>query len=104
MYVRMVKMFVQGVEIEKRLLNDRYTQTYRGKLVIVDATDQGRHRPVKVARLLSAYGAACELYDVQVVWASDGRITFTGDERVTNEAGKLVHYKQSWLCLIDTDS
>lgn len=102
MQVRMVKMFKQGVEIEKRLLNDRYTQTHRGKLVIIDATDQGRHRPVKVARLLGAYGAVCELYDVQVVWASDGRITFTGDERVANDDGKLVHFKQSWLCLVDT--
>ena len=47
-------------------------------------------------------GSVCELYDVQVVWASDGRITFTGDERVANDDGKLVHFKQSWLCAIDT--
>jgi hypothetical protein len=103
MRVQLVKMFKQGVEIEKRLLNDRYTQTHRGRLVTIDATDQGRHKPMKVARLLGAMGSVCELYDVQVVWASDGRITFTGDERVPND-GKLVHYKQSGLCLIDTDS
>lgn len=64
MLVRMVKMFALGVEVERRMLNDRYTPTHRGKLVIMDVTDQGKHRPVKAARILSAYGPPCELYDV----------------------------------------
>lgn len=54
MQVRMVRMFSNGVEIDKRKLHDRYTQTHRGKLVIIDATDQGRHRSVKLARLLGS--------------------------------------------------
>lgn len=99
----MVKMFSNGVEVERRLLNDRYTPVHRGKLVIMDATDQGRHRPMKVARILGNYGPTCELYDVHVLWASEGRITFTGDERVQNTDGKTVCYKQSWLCVIDTE-
>lgn len=101
MQVRMVKMFSMGVELPKRQLTDRSTVQHRGKLVIMDVTDQGRHRPMKVARILSLHGTTCELLDVHVVWASEGRITFTGDERVTNEEGKLVCFRQSWLCFID---
>lgn len=97
-------MFKEGVELERRLLNDRYTRVYRGRLTIADATHQGRHRPSKVARIAGDYDSTCELYDVMLVWLNDGRMTLTGDERVSNEEGKVVCYKQSWLCLIDTDS
>jgi hypothetical protein len=49
----MVKMFniFWGVEILRRMLNDGSTIEYLGKLLIMDITDQGRHRPTKVARL-----------------------------------------------------
>jgi hypothetical protein len=59
----------------------------------MDVTDQGRHRPVKVARLMSERGAECELLDVQVVWSNGDRITFTGDERISNAEGTPVNYK-----------
>ncbi|RFP23126.1 hypothetical protein D0T24_17240 [Duganella sp. BJB480] len=97
----MVKMFNQGVKVERRMLNDRYTIKYEGDLVIMDATDSGRHRPIKVARLMTDRGVTCELSDVHVVWSSDNRITFTGDERIKNESGQQVCYKQSWLCTLD---
>ena len=103
MQVRMVKMYRHGVELERRMLNDRSTPQHRGKLVIMDITDQGRHRPVKVARLLSARGIECELQDVHVVWLNDNRFTFTGDERNPGPDGKAICYKQSWLCTLDTD-
>lgn len=96
-------MFSQGVELHRRQITDRSTVQHRGKLVIMDVTDQGRHRPVKVARLLSPHGIICELFDVHVVWASDARITFTGDERVVTADGKTVCFKQSWLCQLDGD-
>lgn len=99
----MVKMFKHGVELERRMLHDRSTPQHRGTLVIMDVTDQGRHRPVKVARLMSPRGIESELQDVQVVWISDSRITFTGDERIPGSDGKVVHYKQSWLCVLDSD-
>jgi hypothetical protein len=83
------------------MLNDRYTIKYDGTLVIMDATDSGRHRSVKVARLITDRGVACELFDVHVVWSSDNSITFTGDERIKNESGQQVCYKQSWLCTLD---
>jgi hypothetical protein len=97
-------MFRNGVEIERRMLNDRYTISHDGQLVIMDVTDQGRHRPLKVARLVSERGILCELLDVHVVWSNENRITFTGDERILNEAGQLVSYKQSWLCTLLQDS
>ena len=101
MQVRMVKMFKQGVELERRMLNDRATPQHRGKLVIMDVTDQGRHRPVKVARLLNSRGVQGELLDVHVVWLNDNRVTFTGDERLPGADGKPVCFKQSWLCTLD---
>ncbi|MCS0582869.1 hypothetical protein NX784_14855 [Massilia pinisoli] len=104
MRIRMVKMFEGGVELEKRKLHDRYTRVYRGRLTISDVTHQGRHRPSKVARLVGDYDSTCELYDVMLVWLNDSRMTLTGDERILNEQGKTVCYKQSWLCLIDTDN
>lgn len=101
MKVKLVKMFERGVEVERRMLNDRYTTVHKGQLVIMDITDQGRHRPIKVARLMTDRGMDCELLDVHVVWSSENRITFTGDERLPNAEGKQVCYKQSWLCTLD---
>jgi len=98
----MVKMFKDGVEIERRLLNDRYTPVQRGRLTIADETNQGRHRPTKIARLLGDYGSMCELYDVALVWLNDSRMTLTGDERIPNDQGKLVCFRQSWLVMLDT--
>lgn len=104
MRVRMVRMFKHGVELERRLLNDRYTQVVRGTLTISDQTNQGRHRPTKIARIIGNYGATCELFDVQLVWLNDNRLTLTGDERIANDQGKLVCYRQSWLVMLDTES
>ena len=101
MLVKMVKMFNHGVEVDRRMLNDRSTVQHRGKLIISDETDQGRHRPTKIARIVSPRGIVCELRDVSLVWANEGRITLTGDERIPNEQGKPVCYKQSWLCMLD---
>lgn len=101
MKVSIVKMCDKGVELERRMLNDRHTYKFSGDLVIMDVTDQGRHRPVKVARLVVDRTVQCELIDVHVVWASGNRITFTGAERVAT-AGKHVSYVQSWLCELDT--
>lgn len=103
MQVKVVKMFNHGVEVDRRMLNDRSTVQHRGKLIISDETDQGRHRPTKVARVVSTRGTVCELRDVALVWANEGRITLTGDERLLNEQGKMVCYKQSWLCTLDAE-
>lgn len=99
MQVRMVKMRRQGVEVDRRILRDA-TGT-RGQLVIADMTDQGLHRPCKVARLVQGELLRAELKDVTVVWANDGRMTLAGFEQVRNEAGQTVDYRQSWLVMLD---
>lgn len=103
MRVRMVRLFHNGVEIEKRLLSDRYTPVPRGRLTVAHETNQGRHRPTKIARVVSDYGSTYELYDVSLVWLNDSRMTLTGDERIPNEQGKLVCFRQSWLLTLDTE-
>lgn len=99
----MVKMFKDGVELERRLLNDRYTRVYRGRLAIADQTHQGRHRPSKVARIIGSHDSTCELFDVTLVWLNDSRMTLTGDESIPNDQGKLVCYRQSWLVMLDEE-
>ncbi|MBB5369327.1 MULTISPECIES: hypothetical protein [unclassified Janthinobacterium] len=101
MKVRMVMMRKLGLEIPRRMLSDRYTVTYRGMLTIMDVTDQGLRRPVKVARLTQGARDGYELIDPHILWANDGRFTLSGFERVRNDAGELVSYDQSWLCSIE---
>ena len=103
MKVRMVKMRKAGVAVERRMLSDRYTVKHDGWLVIMDVTDQGLRRPVKVARLThpGRPGASMELLDPHIVWASEGKFTLAGFERTKNEAGQTVEFAQSWLCALD---
>ncbi len=92
-----------GVAVERRMLNDRYTVKYRGHLLIMDVTDQGLRRPVKVARLMQPDKPLpnLELLDPHIVWANDGKFTLAGFERTTNAEGKVVEFAQSWLCALD---
>lgn len=105
MKIRVVKMRSAGVAVERRMLSDRYTIKYQGMLVIMDVTDQGLRRPVKVARLMqpSRPGPYMELLDPHIVWANDGKFTLAGFERATNSEGKTVEFAQSWLCALDLD-
>lgn len=99
MQVRVVKMRNRGVEIDRRILRDA-TST-RGHLVIADITDQGLHRPWKVARLLKGEMIRAELKDVSLVWANENRMTLAGYEKIQNEAGQPTDYRQSWLIFLD---
>lgn len=96
----MVKMRKQGVAIPRQMLNDRYTVKHTGRLVVMEVTDQGLCRPVKVARLIAHGKVSGELIDPHLVWAADGRFTLAGFERGTNSAGEQVDYAQSWLCSV----
>ncbi|UQV43467.1 hypothetical protein KIV45_15990 [Janthinobacterium lividum] len=91
-----------GVAVERRMLSDRYTIKYSGCLVIMDVTDQGLRRPVKVARLTQPGrpGPYMELLDPHIVWANDGKFTLAGFERITNSEGQTVELAQSWLCAL----
>jgi len=73
-----------------------------GQLVILDVTDQGKHRPTKVARLHQREQLRAELRDVAVVWLNEGRVTLTGYEQVSNVAGQIIEYRQSLQITLDT--
>ncbi len=99
MRVRVVKMRMNGVEIDRRAL--RETFGHPGQLLVMDVSDQGMRRPVKVARLLHEGRIRLELNDVHIVWLNEGRMTLSGFERQQNDAGRPVDYCQSWLCVLD---
>ena len=97
--VRVVKMRANGVEIDRRAL--RETFGHPGQLLVMDVSDQGRRRLVKVARLLQDGKIRFELNDVHIVWLNEGRMTLSGFERQRNDEGRPVDFCQSWLCILD---
>lgn len=101
MKVKIVEMRKAGVAVPRRMLNDRFTIVRRGSLVILDVTDQGLRRQVKVARLTEVLGGMRELVDPHIIWANEDRFTLAGFERGKNERGETVDYAQSWLCTLD---
>lgn len=102
MRIKLIRMRKSGVEVDRRTLKELYANP--GTLIVMDVTDQGLRRPVKVARVLDGDVTRFELNDVHVVWISDGRMTLSGFERQRNDAGELVDYAQSWLCMLDSPS
>lgn len=88
------------MEVDRRAL--REVAGTPGQLVILDITDQGKHRPTKVARLHQGENLRAELRDVAVVWINEDRMTLTGYEQATDDAGQTVEYRQSWLISLDT--
>ncbi len=88
-----------GVPIPRRLLSEELAT--QGQLVILDVTDQGLRRQVKVARLYQDSLPRYELVEPHIVWASEGRLTLTGFERGKNDQGAPVDYAQSWLCTLE---
>lgn len=102
MQVRVVKMRDHGIEFERRALRD--VVGHRGRLVIMDVSDQGLRRPAKVARLMQGSDIRHELTDVHIVWCNDGRFTLAGFERYMTVDGKAVDYAQSWLCSQDFEA
>jgi len=90
----------KGAEVDRRALRD--IAGMPGQLVILDITDQGKHRPTKVARLHQGELLRAELRDVGVVWLNEGRMTLTGYEQINDDDGQMVEYRQSWLITLDT--
>ena len=89
----------RGIEIDKRVLRDAVGT--RGQLAIADTTDQGKHRPTKVAKLSQGELVRAELRDVQIVWLAEGRMTLTGYEQINDDAAQVIEYRQSWLVMLD---
>lgn len=104
MIVKMLKMRLAGVEVPKRRLHDRYNSARPGKLEVVETTDQGLHRLVKLARF--TYGESGNyvdtLFDVNLLWYRDGRMVLSGFERSKKDM-QFCDYAQSWLCFVGTE-
>lgn len=104
MIVKMLKMRLAGVEVPKRRLHDRYNSARPGKLEVVETTDQGLHRLVKLARF--TYGESGKyvdtLFDVNLLWYRDGRMVLSGFERSKVDM-QFCDYAQSWLCFVGTE-
>lgn len=103
MKVHVIPMRSAGVEVPRRMLNDRYTVKHRGDLVMMEVTDQGLRRPVKVARLITSHPniAPMELIDPHILWINADRFVLAGFESKRNASGERVDYAQSWLCALD---
>jgi hypothetical protein len=70
------------------------------ELVVMDVTDQGQRRPVKVARLLrlGEHTPVGELVAPRVVHLRRSHFVLSGTERQRDTSGKLMGFAQSWLC------
>jgi hypothetical protein len=101
--IKMLKMRITGVSIPKRAINDRFNTASAGVLEILDTTDQGLHRMVKLARFTREEKYVDTLYDPQIVWCSGGKMVLTGFERGKNQGAEVVDYAQSWLCFVGVE-
>lgn len=101
MIVKMLKMRLAGVKVPKRRLHDRYNSARPRTLGVVETTDQGLHRLVRLARF--TYGESGNyvdtLFDVNLLWYRDGRMVSSGFERSKKDM-QLCDYAQFWLCSV----
>lgn len=99
MKVSVIKMRREGVAIPKRALSREIA--YDGELSIAVTQDNRLNRMSKTAKLLqTAYNSTVELMDADILWMNDERLVLTGFESQRNQAGDIVDYAQSWLCLV----
>lgn len=70
------------------------------ELVVMDVTDQGQRRPVKVARLFRPgdRSPAGELVAPRVVHLRRTHFVLSGTERQRDTQGRFMGFAQSWLC------
>lgn len=99
MKVSVIKMRREGVAIPKRALAREIA--YDGELSIAITQDNRLNRMSKTAKLIeTAYNSAIELMDADILWMNEERLVLTGFEPRRNQAGEVVDYAQSWLCLV----
>ena len=70
------------------------------ELVVMDVTDQGQRKPVKVARLFrpGERSPVGELVAPRVMHLRRSHFVLSGTERQRDTQGKLMGFAQSWLC------
>lgn len=69
------------------------------ELLVQEVTDQGKRRPMKVARLYEpgTKRPVAELIGVRIVWFKDDEFVLAGADVSPGKRGPL-HAAQSWLC------
>lgn len=69
------------------------------ELLVMNVTDQGRRRPMKVARLvpLGSRGAVAELLDPKLVLFRGGELVLSGAESLIKERSTITA-AQTWVC------
>src|SRR5450830_1014006 len=99
MKVSIYQMRRHGVRIPKHALSREVAQD--GELSINMTQDNRLNRVSKTAKLTDTrYGGTYELMDVDILWANEENFVLSGFEQYKNEAGEIVDYAQSWLCLL----
>jgi hypothetical protein len=103
--MRMIKLLDSGVELPRRAISERMRTAWAGHLEVVETSDQGRHRTLRVARfhLQGAYTATHSLFDPHLVWWSGSRFVLAGFERIDRD-GQTIQCAQSWLCLLEENA
>lgn len=69
------------------------------ELLVVEVTDQGRRRPMRVARLVppGSRVAVAELVAPRLAWLRNDTFVLSGVDALARQ-GTTVHASQSWLC------
>lgn len=98
MQVSIYQMRRHGVCIPRRALSREVATD--GELSINVTRDNRLNRISKTAKLHSRYGTTMELMDAEVLWMNEDNFVVTGFQPYQNDAGEIVDYAQSWLCLI----
>lgn len=99
MKVSIYQMRRLGVCIPKYALQREVA--HEGDLSIRTTQDNRLNRVSKTAKLVqTSYNSIYELMDVEIIWANEENFVLSGFEPRQNEAGEIVDYAQSWLCLV----
>ena len=103
--MRMLKLLEVGIELPRRAITKRMRNAWAGHLEVVETSDQGRHRTLRVARfhLQGAYTATYTLFEPHLLWWSGPRFVLAGFERIERD-GQTMQCAQSWLCLLEENT
>lgn len=76
---------------------------HEGDLSIRTTQDNRLNRVSKKAKLFpTSYPTTYELMDVEIIWANEENFVLSGFAPRQNEAGEIVDYAQSSLCMVGT--
>ena len=97
MKVHLLEMRRNGIALLRKQIFDRFNHGNLGELTIMESTDQGLHRLVRLARFQRDRFEQT-LFEPHMLWMNEDRFMLTGFQRTKTEQG-VVEYAQSWLCI-----